>query len=207
MKRLITFAFTLCAILVSTRAAESLLTEQLDFTALRADCAYSPKYNQEGKYYMLLTYYGGEEGPLPQLQFHLLVSDTLRLSGDDTQLRAIEYYDAGGKGYKGLDGELTLEFDHFMSSEEGGHAVYITSFSATVKGENEDTYLIEGSYHGRIVLYYYGTRTTFIPIHEGPQGWQDILSEQETTVKTMRDGQLVILRNGLAYDAMGRRLQ
>lgn len=193
----------------------SLQEEQVyDTTAyrvVRAACSYNPKGNQVHKetgdslFYMIMSFYGAEGTNLPQLQFHILSKDTLCITREDNIFPAIRYWEPVNNSMvetKGVEGDFSVEFVEFDASKNG-FAAYDCLFVAVL----EDNRVLTGEHHDVVRFYNAdrGAQYPYIPTNEPwtPEGFE----QTETTaapVKVLRNGQVLIIREGQVYDLCGR---
>lgn len=189
---------------------EEQVYDTVQYAVDHARCAYYPSKNQPHKetgdtmFYMIMSFYATTE-QFPQLQFHILTHDTLSITREDNVFFSVRL----GEAVEGGNPKMTMgvacdsfrvDFVRFDPSNFG-QAVYDCYFNPTMA----DGRVLVGEFNGVIPFFNAENgMSPFIPTHEQtPEGFEQN-EAVVTPVKVLRNGQVLIVREGRMYDLCGR---
>lgn len=168
-----------------------------------AYCRHLPQGDQQGMYYMLLSFLSSESETYPQMQLHILVQDTMTLSREDNKLIKAAFLQTESTGGNAIGAGVELNFLQYETADGFTSAKY-DIVSRLVFEKHEP---IVCKYRGFVTFISDATNTIYVPTHEG-NGLaieQNVLAPVAT--KVLRDGKLVILQGGREYSPLGQVLK
>lgn len=172
--------------------------DTVPFTVQRAACAYYPSSDthEQGTndtlFYTIVTLYGSAT-KYPQLQFHVLVHDTMCMTNPHDVFHAIRYYDEQGGVTAGIGGDYDMLFDGYREAD--GWAVYDIEFAFVLV----DNRVLVGSFHDAIRFFNAEKSDPNHPFIPNAEPWVEPTPEAieqhmelPAPTKVLRNGQLLI---------------